>query len=183
MEVELTKIGPLIEDCASLLQDLCRSREVALLVDVDPETPPVPMDPSMMHQALMNLMGNAIEAVEPKKGAVTVRAGYLAPTKGSAGRNGNNRAELRISIYDNGPGIPRDKHAQIFEPFFSTKGLRGTGLGLAVTKRIIEEHAGRIELDSDVGRGATFTIVLPADQAGLIDPSATAHSRHHIEGS
>lgn len=182
MEVELTKIGPLIEDCASLLQDLCRSREVALLVDVDPETPPVPMDPSMMHQALMNLMGNAVEAVEPKKGAVTVRAGYLAPTKGSAGRNGNNRAELRISIYDNGPGIPREKHAQIFEPFFSTKGLRGTGLGLAVTKRIIEEHAGRIELDSDVGRGATFTIVLPADQAGLIDPSATAHSRHHIEG-
>lgn len=182
MEFELTKIGPLIEDCASLLQDLCRTREVALLIDVDPETPPVPMDPNMMHQAMMNLMGNAVEAVEAKKGVVTVRASYLPAVKPAGKGSGAARAELRIAVFDNGPGIPREKHAQIFEPFFTTKGLRGTGLGLAVTKRIIDEHSGRIEVASETGRGSTFTVILPADQAVMIDPSATAHSRHHIEG-
>jgi signal transduction histidine kinase/pSer/pThr/pTyr-binding forkhead associated (FHA) protein len=195
LEFELTKIGPLVEDCAQLLQDLCRTREVALLIDVDPETPPVPMDPNMMHQALMNLLGNAVEAVDPKRGAVTVRAAYHpaspnppAATTGPSPKNHrtHSRAELRIVVIDNGPGIPRDKHARVFEPFFTTKGLRGTGLGLAVAKRIIEEHNGRIELQSDSAgarTGATFTIILPADQPGLIDPSATAHSRHHAEGA
>src|SRR5690606_8626236 len=116
---------------------------------------------------------------------VTVRAAYHPGAKpgSAAARNGNSRAELRIVVIDNGPGIPKEKHAQIFEPFFTTKGLRGTGLGLAVAKRIIDEHGGRIEVASDTGRGATFTIVLPADQPGLIDPSATAASRHHIEGA
>lgn len=178
MEVELTKVGPLIEDCAGLLQDLCRAREVALMIDVDTETPPVPMDPNMMHQALMNLMGNAVEAVPAKRGAVTVRAAY---SPGARPRNGAPRPELRISIIDNGPGIPAETHSQIFEPFFTTKGLRGTGLGLAVAHRIIEEHSGRIEVTSEPGKGSTFTIILPADQAALIDPSATADSRHTPE--
>jgi two-component system NtrC family sensor kinase len=173
MEVELTKVGPLLEDCAQLLHDLCQARQVALIIDADPEMPPIPMDPHMMHQALMNLMTNAVDAVEPRRGAVTVRAGYLPADPRKVGSH----AEARISVIDNGPGIPADKHQLIFEPFFTTKGLRGTGLGLAVTRRIIEEHSGRIELESEEGKGATFTVILPADRAGMIDPSATAASK------
>lgn len=174
LEVELTKVGPLLEECAELLHDLCQARQVALLVDADPEMPPIPMDPHLMHQALMNLMTNAVDAVEPKRGAVTVRASYHP-----ASRKPGSRPEASISIIDNGPGIPPDKHETIFEPFFTTKGLRGTGLGLAVTRRIVEEHGGRIVVESDTGKGATFKVVLPADRSGLIDPSATAHSKQH----
>ncbi|MBC7835940.1 MAG: FHA domain-containing protein [Phycisphaerales bacterium] len=173
-EVELTKVAPLLEDCAALLQDQCTAKGVALLVDAEGDMPPVALDPHLMHQALMNLLGNAVEAVEPRKGAVTVRAAYHpGSSRGAAG--GRSRPEMSITVIDNGPGIPQDQQDHIFEPFFSTKGLRGTGLGLAVTKRIVEEHGGKITVESAEGRGTTFTILVPADLA--IDPSATAASR------
>ena len=66
-----------------------------------------------------------------------------------------------IRIKDNGCGIPKEHQEFLFEVFFSTKGSRGTGLGLAVTKKIIEEHKGFIEVESEVGYGTTFTITLP----------------------
>lgn len=170
LEIELTKLGPLLDDCALLLHDLCMNREVALLVDVDQDVPPVPIDPNLMHQAFMNLLGNAVEAVPAKTGAVTVRAEYTPQAPSAQGL----RPEVRISVIDNGPGVPREKQERIFEPFHTTKGMRGTGLGLAVTRRIIEEHGGRIEVESEEGRGATFRVILPADSRRLIDPSATA---------
>jgi len=179
MEVELVKIAPLLEDCAELLHDLCEARQVALIIDSDPDVPPVPMDANLMHQAMMNLMTNAVEAVEPKRGAVTVRATYQAASSRNISATGGGGPMLLITIHDNGPGIPTDKHEQIFEAFYTTKGLRGTGLGLAVTKRIVEEHGGWIELKSDTGKGAAFTLHLPADRSGMIDPSATAASRQH----
>ena len=169
LEYDLIKVGALLEDCAQLLHDQCIARGVALIIDADPEMPPVQLDSSLMHQALMNLMANAVEAVEQQTGAVTVKATYL-PAAGGA------RAMVRIDVIDNGPGIAADRHQQIFQPFQTSKGLRGTGLGLAVTKRIIEEHGGRIRLDSTEGRGATFCVILPAD-GQRIDPSATAASR------
>jgi len=169
LEYELTKVSTLIEDCAQLLHDQCVARGVALIIDADPEMPPVQLDPSLMHQAMVNLMGNAVEAVEAQTGAVTVKAMYL-PGQGAA------RAMVRIDVIDNGPGIAQDRHQSIFQPFQTSKGLRGTGLGLAVTKRIIEEHGGRIRLESTQGGGATFSVILPAD-GQRIDPSATAASR------
>jgi signal transduction histidine kinase len=109
---------------------------------------------------------------------------------------------VRIAVIDNGPGIEPDRLDVIFEPFHTTKGSRGTGLGLAVAKRIVSDHGGRIEVRSEVppaagtvasgpvesgvaaaqeeeddgravGAGASFTIVLPLE-AGKLDPSATA---------
>ncbi len=185
VELDLMKLGPLIDDCAQLLEGQCAAKQVAMIVDVDPEMPPIPIDAALMHQAMMNLMGNAIEAVEPATGAVTVRAAYHpAPPGAPANHHGTpdprSRAYAEITVIDNGPGIPDDRLPWIFEPFNSTKGVRGTGLGLPVSKRIVEEHGGRIEVDGKngqtAGRGATFRIVLPVE-AVTIDPSATAHSR------
>ena len=68
-----------------------------------------------------------------------------------------------MTVIDNGPGVEEEKLAWIFEPFNTTKGLKGTGLGLAVTKRIVYEHKGRIRLESTPGKGASFRIILPAD--------------------
>ncbi len=168
VEPELTPLGPLIDDCAQLLEGLCAQRQVALMVDVDPEAPPVAIDAPLVHQAVMNLLTNAVEAVDPGRGVVTARVTYHA---GGADRAARPRVE--IAVIDNGPGIPASKQPWIFEPFNTTKGLRGTGLGLAVAKRIAEEHGGGIVLESAEHRGATFRMVLPADAAHPADPSAT----------
>ncbi len=170
VEVELLPLGPLVEDCVQLLEGPAAAKQVAIITDVDPEMPPIPLDQALMHQALMNLVSNAIEACPAGTGAVTVK-GVFHPGGGGKG------AEAEIAVIDNGAGIPASKQRWIFEPFNTTKGLRGTGLGLAVAKRVAEDHGGRIELDSIEGRGATFRIMIPLDTAQSVDPSATAASR------
>lgn len=176
IEPEVTRLGALVADCAQLLQGVCEARQVALLVDVDPELPPLLMDPTLMHQALMNLLTNAVEAVEARKGVVTVRVTYHPQP--SAGRlEGWSGPVAEIAVIDNGPGVPPDRQAWIFEPFNTTKGGRGTGLGLAVASRIVEEHKGRIILESTPGKGAIFRVILPADTSVKFDPSETAASK------
>lgn len=169
VETSLNRLAPLIEDCAQVLESQCAARQIALIVDTDPEMPPIPLDAPLIHQALMNLLSNAVEAVEPGAGAVTVRTVYRATGGGKDKRH----PEVEIAIIDNGPGIPASKQPWVFEPFATTKGARGTGLGLAVAKRVVEEHGGRIMLESVEGRGCTFRVVLPADAGAAIDPSAT----------
>lgn len=173
IELELTPLGKLIEDCAELLEGQATTRGVALIVDNEAEMPPVPLDAPLIHQALMNLMSNAIEAVDQGKGIVTVRAHYYGP----GARGDGSPPAVEIAVIDNGPGITKERLTRLFEPFHTTKGTRGTGLGLAVTKRIVEEHRGRIRVDSIEGQGATFRMILPADTTKVIDPSETAHSK------
>jgi len=181
VELELTRLGPIIEECAALLETTCTSKEVALIVDIDPELPPLPLDASLVHQALMNLLTNAVEAVDQVSGAVTVRVVYR-PAESDPPRAGlatavTKPAEVEISVIDNGPGIPQSKLPWVFEPFNTTKGIKGTGLGLAVAKRVCEEHGGRIEIESTEGKGAMFRMILPADPGSVIDPSATSQDK------
>lgn len=162
VEIELTKLSMLLADVVALVQPQCDRRGIALITDYDPDMPPIPLDPNMMHQALMNLLINSIEAVEPNTGIITLRCDYHLIEDA-----------VFIHISDNGPGIPESEYARVWLPFHSTKGLRGTGLGLAVTKKIVEEHRGRIWFESTEGEGTTFTIRLSTDVAGVIDPSET----------
>lgn len=173
IEIELTPLNALVAECGQLLEGAANGRQVALLMDLDPEMPPIPLDPNLMHQALMNLVGNAIEAVEPGDGAVTVRTMYHIPDP----LLGQQPPYAEIHVIDNGPGISPERQAWIFEPFRTTKGTKGTGLGLAVTKTIIDEHRGRIAIESTEGVGSTFRVTLPADASDLLDPSATAESK------
>jgi nitrogen-specific signal transduction histidine kinase/pSer/pThr/pTyr-binding forkhead associated (FHA) protein len=173
VEFELTQIGPIIEECAQLLEGACSSKGVALLVDCDPEMPPIPIDQSLIHQAMLNLITNAVEAVAQDEGAVTVRTTYHP--HGSRGENSPPIAE--INVIDNGPGIPEHTVKHIFEPFHTTKGTRGTGLGLAVTKRVIDEHRGILRVESEEGIGTVFQIMLSADASATVDPAATATAR------
>lgn len=179
VEPELTTLGPLIDECLQLVESQARAKQVVLIADVDKDLPPVMLDPHLMHQSLMNLITNAVEAVEPNKGVVTVRAGWAG---GGPATSSGTGAHVEISVIDNGPGIPRGKQAWIFEPFNTTKGVRGTGLGLAVAKRIVDEHQGTITIESDEGRGATFRVTLPFEGPkglGGADPSATTGERPH----
>lgn len=175
LQLEMTQINKLARDCAQLLENVCAEKGVALIVDADPEMPPISVDPSLIHQAIMNLVSNAIEAVEPETGAVTVRVSFneSRPDKSRAGVV--LRPTVVISVIDNGPGISQDRLAWIFEPFNTTKGLKGTGLGLAVTKRIAYEHMGRIRVESTPGAGTVFKVILPADLDAQMDPSATSN--------
>ncbi|MEM9065027.1 MAG: ATP-binding protein [Planctomycetota bacterium] len=174
VEPELVSIGSFLEECAQLFEKQTGEKDVILIVDADPELPPVPLDAHLMHQAMMNLIGNAVDA-SPRGGAVTVRARYETDETPI----GIASAHAIIEVIDQGPGVPEGKRRWIFEPFHTTKGLKGTGLGLAVTKRVIDDHNGSIEVDAAPGGdpgegvGAIFRVRLPVDTPEALDPSAT----------
>ncbi len=169
VEVAFAPLRPLVEDCAQLLETVCEQAGVALIVDAEDDVPPVPIDPPLIHQAVMNLLTNALEAVPREHGTITARIRYEEPDSRGPGSPG----EAQIMVIDNGTGIPKERQASIFEPFQTSKGLKGTGLGLAVTKRIAEDHRGRVVLSSEPGKGSAFTLVLPSDPGRPMDPAAT----------
>ena len=156
LEPELIPLAPVVQEAAQLIQPQCDRKQVVLIQDLAEEMPPVPLDAGAIHQVLMNLLTNALEAVRAKSGVITLRTRYLPATQ-----------QAQIVVSDNGPGIAPERHEEVFEAFRSTKGQRGTGLGLAVTRTIVQEHGGRAELASDLGQGATFTITLPCDRSVL----------------
>jgi signal transduction histidine kinase len=122
--------------------------------ELDPGLPQLYGNGNKLHQVFMNICRNALQAMGAG-GRLSVRARRAAPPGGGGPR------EVAISFTDTGPGIPESIMPRIFDPFFTTKDV-GTGLGLAISAKIIEAHGGRIEVDSPPGKGATFTVILPA---------------------
>ena len=126
----------------------------------------------------MNLLLNAVEAMG-SEGALTVRTGLAAGDPGIPGTKESGRKPnyLRVEIIDTGSGIAPEKIRSIFDPFFTTK-PQGTGLGLAVTRRIVEEHHGVIRVNSQPGKGTTFTVLLPvtAPEKTMVDAGAGARA-------
>jgi signal transduction histidine kinase len=138
-----------IEDIVALQRPTFKQRRVRHEVTGEP-LPEVPFDTAAMHQALLNLVLNALEAAPPRRGQVR--------NETSADRQ---RQEAVLAVIDDGPGIPQAQQATVFEPFTSARGQRGTGLGLAVTRRIAAAHGGRLVLHSQPEAGARFEIRLP----------------------
>lgn len=121
-------------------------------------------DDRQLEQVFVNLLFNAIEAMEGS-GKVSLRTDLVSDETRTELKEGPVPKLLRVRISDNGPGIRPDQLNHIFEPFFTTK-ENGTGLGLAVTRRIIREHRGSIHVESAPGKGTTFVILLPSRQEG-----------------
>ncbi len=168
--------------------DLCAAiRKTALLLqrtlpaairislDLDERTPRVEADQIQLQQVALNLALNARDAMR-SGGELSIRVEPASP----AGSNGKPRW-ARLLVSDTGEGIPLDLQERIFEPFFTTKPPeKGTGLGLAVIRRILDDHCGRISVESEPGKGTTFTIELPAidsPKAGEEAPSLQPASR------
>ena len=148
--LENVNVNHVLGECMDLIAHQADERAVAVMSDLD-DLPPIPADSAGLHQAFLNLLNNAVDAVEVGSGVVTVASKY-----DSMHRN------VIVRVMDNGSGIPDDRIDRIFTPFYSGKGHGGTGLGLAVAKKVIEEHHGTIEVASKVSEGTTFTITLPA---------------------
>ena len=138
-------------------QALAKSIEIALCKD--PTLPEVEHDSDQIHQVMLNLLLNALQAID-KNGKVTVALSRRDST-------------AVVEVTDNGRGIPQQDLPNIFRPFFTTKG-EGTGLGLSLARRIVEEHHGRIDVTSTVSKGTTFAVVLP------LQPSQTPTSTSSI---
>jgi signal transduction histidine kinase len=117
--------------------------------------PETMIDPSSMEQAFLNIILNAQKAM-PKGGAFTVSTAALPQRKD----DGKEVQEVQIIFEDTGFGIPAENLSKIFNPFFSTRS-DGTGLGLSITKNIVEQHGGKIEVESQVNVGTKFIITLP----------------------
>jgi signal transduction histidine kinase len=163
-EPKLEPINPrvLINDCVELIAPMANEKGVMVVADVDKDHPPVPLDPDGIHQVLMNLLSNALDAVDARKGLIRVVSRYEPDTKSSV-----------LEVVDNGIGIAPPMMKHMFELFHSTKGNRGTGLGLAVAKKIVDEHEGSITVKSAPNEGTSFTIRLPVYHARAGDPSTT----------
>jgi signal transduction histidine kinase len=161
-QLQLVQPKKLIDECLELVAPNANEKRVMAVADVDKDMPAVPMDPDGMHQVVMNLLSNALDAVDPQSGLITVRCHYDADGR-----------QTILEVADNGPGIAPSMMRHLFELFHSTKGNRGTGIGLAVTKKIVEEHEGSISVKSAAGEGTTFTVRLPAYHETLSDPSHT----------
>ncbi|RKH70168.1 histidine kinase [Corallococcus interemptor] len=131
---------------------------VELAVELDLRLPRSEGDAEQLKQVLINLVQNAVQALGPQPGRITVRT--EKPERfGDLRSAGGEFVEVRVS--DTGPGIPADQQPHIFVPFFTTK-QKGTGLGLAICQRIVKNHGGSISVQSKAGEGTTFIIRLPA---------------------
>jgi hypothetical protein len=152
-QVEMTSldIGEVLGDVGTLLRPDAAARHVALHLDVRPGLPPVHGDRVQIQQVLLNLILNAMDALEGAGGrsrSVTITA-----------RN-DTAASVEISVADTGRGIAADQFARIFEPFFTTKS-KGIGMGLSISRSIIESHGGRLWAENNAGPGAKFRFTLP----------------------
>lgn len=149
-EIKKVSVNELLESTLKLLKTQPIFLNVKTRLLLDNTLPQINIDPGHIQQVFINIIMNGVEAMEGQ-GELTLKS-ELSP----------NKKFVQVSISDTGPGIPPENLKKIFEPFFTTKGdSHGVGLGLSISKRIIDDHKGTIEVFNEVGRGATFVIKFP----------------------
>ena len=162
MNREPADLNVVIDRCVRLVQHQLDLKNIELHVDTDKELPAVRCDIGQIEQVMLALVMNAIDAL-PGGGNLTLGS-----------RKGAKPDEVQLEVRDDGVGMPPEVLANMFEPFFTTKEHgRGLGLGLAISRNIVDRHGGRIEVASEPGRGTTFTITLPT-QSNLVPATAAA---------
>jgi len=161
-EMENCSPNDIIIELVELLKDFTASKNIHMIKDLNAEIDEVLADPKTIHHALLNIINNAVDAcIEDenisKKHEVGIRT-YI-----------DQNHMLCLEIKDNGCGMDEDTRNQLFTPMFSSKGGKGTGLGLLVTGKLIEEHKGFIEIETSPGVGSQFTIRLPYTKTTAVD--------------
>jgi len=162
--VEPTDLNQVVRDVVELMAGKAKELGVYLEVNLETSLPVIQVDPEGIHRALLNILTNALEALEGRPEPKVTVGTRVALEEGWA----------RLIVIDNGTGIEPAKLADIFKPFMSTKGAKGTGLGLAVSRKILREHGGDILVESKLGVGSKFTLRLPLKSPLSIDPNSTS---------
>lgn len=148
----------ILSDIITLQKGALGIKAITFQQNLDLSIPPILADESLLMQLFLNLIKNAVEAVD---GTGIIRVSTRMVSDYSMTNKGERPLRMvAIDISDNGPGVGQENLNNIFTPFFTTKS-KGTGLGLAICHKIVSEHRGMIKVDSDPGRGSTFTVMLP----------------------
>jgi len=145
-QFETHDLNEILEESVAFLRTEIRDRDIIVELDLDPTLPPVEVDRDQMKQAFYNVIKNAFQAM--KTGGIL----HI--------RSWQNELYVSVSFNDTGGGIPQDKMSKLFQPYFTTKPA-GSGLGLLIVRRIVREHGGEIEIESNEGKGVRVTIHLP----------------------
>jgi PAS domain S-box-containing protein len=165
-EVDWVDVNQLLEETFVLLEKKMRQLRIRVTQTLDPSLPQVRARADQLRQVFLNLILNAQQAVQ-NKGQITITTSRYEQAL---------QPSIVVQISDTGVGIPEDDVTRIFEPFFST-GKKGTGLGLWVTQDIVRQHGGRIEVDSELGQGTTFSIILQVDSLVLEEKGPAAATK------
>jgi PAS domain S-box-containing protein len=145
----------LLKDSLSLLMPKIKQNKITVKKELARGLPPAKIDPQLIQQVFLNVLINAIQAM-PSGGEL-----YLDLEMAAEKKSDSRHPRLQVTVRDNGQGIAPEHLDRIFDPFFTTKGSKGTGLGLSICQRILEDHCGRMEVRSRVGKGTMCTILLP----------------------
>ena len=154
LERTLCLLPMLIHKSWADARDACAERDVTMQANADPDCPPVRCDPARIHQVFRNVFENAV-AVSPRGGTVTVRCEVTRL---------HGQPAVRTCVRDEGPGLTPEQIEKLFEPFYTTK-TRGTGLGMAIVRRIVEAHHGVIKARNHPHGGAEIAVALPTGSA------------------
>ena len=147
-------INEVIERTISILTNQLDLKNISTQIKIADNLPAIKADANQLQQVLMNLFVNAADAIDDHGGEI-----HVAVNNGTM----DGAKCITIEVSDSGCGIPQENLTKIFEPFYTTKGQKGTGLGLAVVWGIVEKHEGKIEVKSEVGKGTTFKLRLPVN--------------------
>jgi len=158
------QINDLIEEVVGISAQRAKYSNVAIHADLDQNLPPMQISPTEFQQVFLNLINNALDAMEKKGGRLNIGSRF-------------EDHHIIIQVADSGPGIPPETLAKIFDPFFTTKPVgKGSGLGLSICYGIIKKMGGDIDAQSVVGEGTTFRVKIPLPDSG------TAVSDNHVSG-
>ncbi len=166
----MTQVNHIIGEIIEMLHGQAEEKKVGLFTDLDDKLPPLAIDSDGIQQVLLNLVLNAMDAIVVGKGVITVKTSFDRLTN-----------DVIITVSDNGMGIEANQMSGIFHAFQSSKGHGGTGLGLAVVKKVIEEHKGSVKVESNIDEGTSFIVRLPSDKSDG-DSSETAGPRRNGKG-
>jgi two-component system NtrC family sensor kinase len=154
LEYEVCSLNAIADEVCELMNPKAKESGIEIVRDFDPTIGKVSLDPKGIHRCLLNLLCNAIDACMSEQDEVKGHLVRVTTKRESDGA-------FIFQVYDNGCGMNEATKKKIFASFFSTKGAKGTGLGLLVTQKIVQGHGGTICVDSEPGKGSTFRIRVP----------------------